>query len=377
MNILIAGDFVSQHRLESLIDRGDYESVFGMVKPVVKKMDYAIVNLECPVVRNEGSRISKIGPHLHCTEKSILALKWAGFSCCTLANNHILDYGEEGMKATIKACKAQNMDVVGVGENLGVADNILYKELNGETLAVINCCEHEFSVATEQSGGANPLNPIKQYYSIKEARTKADFVLVIVHGGHELYQLPSQRMVDTYRFFIDAGADAVINHHQHCYSGYELYRGKPVFYGLGNFCFDKNPPKINEVWNYGFMVNLSLLGEKVEFELFPYEQCGEYVGVKMLPKNSFDTELSELNALITDEQSLAEATKTYYISSSNHYGSIFEPLNGRVFSYFRSLKLLPSLISKKRLLKAKDYIKCEAHRDKLVWWLDNYCPKDR
>jgi poly-gamma-glutamate synthesis protein (capsule biosynthesis protein) len=45
-------------------------------------------------------------------------------------------------------------------------------------------------------------------------------------------------MVETYRFFIEAGADAVVNHHQHCICGYEVYKGKPIFYGLGNFCFD-------------------------------------------------------------------------------------------------------------------------------------------
>ena len=100
----------------------------------------------------------------------------------------------------------------------------MYKRKDGETLAIINCCEHEFSIADDDSAGANPLNPIQQYYKIKEARLNADYVLVIVHGGHEMYQLPSLRMVDTYRFFIDAGADAVVNHHQHCFSGYETRR---------------------------------------------------------------------------------------------------------------------------------------------------------
>lgn len=67
-------------------------------------------------------------------------------------------------------------------------------------------------------------------------------------------------MVDTYRFFIDAGADAVINHHQHCISGYEHYQGKPIFYGIGNFFFPpifKHTPKS---WNEGYMVTL-FLGE--------------------------------------------------------------------------------------------------------------------
>ena len=77
-------------------------------------------------------------------------------------------------------------------------------------MAVINCCEHEFSVTTGDFPGANPLNPIRQFYKISEARKDADYVVVIVHGGHEMLQLPSPRMQELYRYFIDVGADAVI-----------------------------------------------------------------------------------------------------------------------------------------------------------------------
>ena len=133
---------------------------------------------------------------------------------------------------------------------------ILYKEIGDKKLAVINCCEHEFSIATETTAGSNPLNPISQYYAIKEAKEKADYVLVIVHGGHEHYQLPSTRMQETYRFFIDVGADAVVNHHQHCYSGYEYYNGKPIMYGLGNFCFDEGLKKTKQ-WHEGYIVEIS------------------------------------------------------------------------------------------------------------------------
>lgn len=159
------------------------------------------------------------------------AVKYAGFDVCTLANNHILDYGTTCCLDTKRLLEEDGIKTVGIGENLSRAADILYLKKENETLAIINCCEHEFSIATEETAGANPLNPIQQYYKIQEARQSADYVLVIVHGGHEYYQLPSPRMKETYRFFIDAGADAVINHHQHCYSGYEEYKGKPIFMG--------------------------------------------------------------------------------------------------------------------------------------------------
>lgn len=80
------------------------------------------------------------------------------------------------------------IDTVGAGKNLKEASKVFYKQIGDQLLAVINCCEHEFSIATEHEAGANPLNLIQQYYQIKEAREKADNVLVIVHGGHEHFQ---------------------------------------------------------------------------------------------------------------------------------------------------------------------------------------------
>lgn len=84
-------------------------------------------------------------------------------------------------------------------------------------------------MALEERGGCAPLNNVSQYYSIIEARSKADYVLLFVHGGSEHHPLPTPRMQDIYRFFVDAGADVVINCHRHCYSGFEQYHEKFSF----------------------------------------------------------------------------------------------------------------------------------------------------
>ena len=108
--------------------------------------------------------------------------------------------------------------MLGVG-NKTKSSNILYLTHGDETVAIINCCEQEWSIVTNTHPGSNPLDPIAQYYTINEARRNADFVIVIVHGGIEHFQLPTPELKKIHRFFIDSGADAVINHHQHCYSG--------------------------------------------------------------------------------------------------------------------------------------------------------------
>ena len=157
---------------------------------------------------------------------------------------------------------------------------MLYKQIGKETLAIVNCCEHESSIASDEHGGSNPLNPIAQYYAIQEAKKKADYVLVIMHGGVEHYQLPTPRMRETYRFFIDARADAVINHHQHCYSGYEIYQGKPIFYGLGNLCFDRSD-KRGSIWDEGYLVELSFANSLITHRIIPYHQCDAEAKVVM------------------------------------------------------------------------------------------------
>lgn len=369
MKILISGDFCPQYRVAELFDKGIFSSVLGEVKEIIEQADYSIVNFECPVTDGDEKPITKYGANLKCKESGMQAVKWAGFMCVTLANNHFLDYGENGVKSTLDACKKYNIDHVGGGINIQEASQILYKKIEGQTLAIINCCEHEFSIATESTAGSNPLNPIQQYYAIKEARKNADYVLIIVHGGHEHWQLPSPRMQETYKFFVDAGADAVVNHHQHCYSGYEVYNGKPIFYGLGNFCFDK-PTVKPEIWYYGFMLNL-ILKEKITFDLIPYCQCKDSKNVHILKTDSFNMRINDLNTIIANEQLLKKRTVQYYSDVKVVFENAIEPFWNKYFFFAKSKKILPSFISKKRKLLLANMVNCESHRDKFTYYLNN------
>lgn len=376
MRVIIAGDFCPQNRVSQQIDKGDYELVLGQVREVTAKADYSVVNFECPVTKGGEKPIIKQGPNLQCSSKGIEATKWAGFDCVTLANNHFRDYGDEGVMNTIDACNAMGIDTVGGGKNLQEASAILYKQIGEQTLAVINCCEHEFSIATDNHGGANPLNPVQQHYAIKEAKEKADYVLVIVHGGHEHWQLPSPRMVETYQFFIDAGADAVVNHHQHCYSGFEVYNGKPIFYGLGNFCFDRKG-NWGTKWHEGLMVILSFEKDKVGYEIIPFKQCLEKPSVEILEKGAYDIPIIELNKVLRDEIRLSAETAKYYASAEDKMSEVFEPCNGRYYLAAKRRGWLPSLISKKRKLLAENIICCESHRDKMLYYLEHKNKKER
>lgn len=373
MNILIAGDFAPMARLAKMMEGKRFPEVFPKeLRDVIQSVDHSFVNFESPVVENGYKPIPKCGPNLKCSQDAAGAVRYAGFTGVTLANNHILDYGADGLLRTVECCRSQGLDVAGVGDNLEGAGKILYLVKDGETLAVINCCEHEFSIATDTESGANPLDPVRQFYQIKEAKANADHVLVIVHGGHEHFQLPSLRMVEAYRFFIDAGADAVVNHHQHCYSGYEVYNGKPIFYGLGNFCFDEESLR-NCFWNQGYMVGLDFSDVAASFALYPYSQCNETASVNLLygeDRKEFEKKLSCLNQIISDEALLKERLRTYYGKCSDGELSILEPYGSRVTRKLYSLGFLPSFIKGQKLASVLNHIGCESHRDKMLFALN-------
>lgn len=366
MKILIAGDFCPQNRVAELFDKSEFDTVLGEVKPIIEQADYSIVNFESPVCKGSEKPIEKCGPNLKCSEKDVEAVKWAGFDCVTLANNHFMDYGKDGVQNTLGACCKYDIETVGGGLNLLEASRILYIEINGQSLAIINCCEHEFSIATEDTAGSNPLNPICQYYSIQEARQKVDYVLVIVHGGNEYYQLPSPRMQETYRFFIDAGADAVVNHHQHCYSGYEVYNGKPIFYGLGNFCFD-NKRQRDSIWNEGYMVYIEF-GEQTEFEMHPYFQCNDTPQVTLSKDNRFYEVIKELNKIISDKEKLRHSYDCY-IKDNCDLHAVFSPYTNRFLFALCRWHLLPSFVTRKKKTLMKAYIQCESHLPKVIQYL--------
>lgn len=373
MNILIAGDFCQRYRVDELIKEKRYAELFDDVRPIIQLADYSIVNFEFPIVARptDAKPIAKCGPNLRGTIESVEAVKYAGFDCCTLANNHTLDQGQKCCLDTKTELEKAGIDTVGVGGNAQEAANTLYKEIEGQTLAIINCCEHEFTIATDTTPGANALNPIQQFYKIKEAKEQADYVLVITHGGHEHYNLPSPRMKELYRFFIEAGADAVVNHHQHCYSGFETYNSKPIFYGLGNFCFD-NPSHRNSIWNSGFMVELEFKSQGVSHKLHPYVQCTENVSVTPMSaaeKAKFEDNIRELSNTITDDCKLKQETDKYYSSWCKAEMEILEPYSNKITRKLLNLGLLPRHIKGKKVAQILNHVDCEAHRDKLIFAL--------
>lgn len=375
MKIIIAGDYSPRYELNEVISNERYSKLFNEVKPIISSSDFAIVNFETVIPTTDCKKIAKAGPNLKTVPKAIEALKYTGFNIVTLANNHTLDFGYKGLKETILLLNKNNIFHVGAGDNIYDAEKPLLLYKDGQKTAIINCCEHEFSIATKNHGGCAPLNPIRQYQLIKKTKIDNDYVVVIVHGGHEYFPLPSERMQETYRFFIDAGADVVINHHQHCYSGMEEYHGKYIFYGLGNFLFDrvKNIPE--DGWNNGILVELAL-NENIDYKVIPYIQCLDKLGVYPLKNEfsikEFEKEFNKLNNIISNEDQLTTKIGEFYnnVLSKDILVS-FEPYNHRLLNAAYNRKLLPSFFHGEKLARLLNVVECEAHNDVAKFLLRN------
>ena len=363
--ILVAGDYCPMGGVSAMLLKNDY-SFFDDVKSLIQQAHYSVVNFETTIANErETLPITKNGASFCTTPHAIDALRYAGFDCVTLANNHFRDYGDAGCKATIAALKSRGIDYVGGGANIDEAQQILYKEIDGQKIAFVNFCENEFSIASHTRAGAAPLDAVDNYNQIVEARRNAQYVVVIVHGGHEYYELPSVRMKKLYRHFVTIGADAVVNHHQHCYSGYEYYKGKPIVYGLGNLLFDRKGKP--QSWHEGYFAMIHIDANGVSVELHPYRQCvAGTVAVQPLAPEAQERVLAhidELNRLIASDELLQEKFDRWCEEKKNDIHTVFNSHHNRYLNAAARRGWIGWPISLNEQSLLLNFIVCEANRD--------------
>jgi hypothetical protein len=366
IRILITGDFCPINRIGEMAVSKKFEAIFNdFIKEFIDN-DLNIVDLECPFTLSESAR-PKTGPHQKAPPDCVDILSFAGLNVVAMANNHIMDYDSEGALDVIDLCRKNGISTIGIGENPEDAAKPFTREIKGKTISVINCADNEFLTSTDGKVTCNPVDPLRLFYDITEAKKNSDYLIVIVHAGNEFYELPSPRTKELYRYIVDLGADVVISHHTHAYSGYEIYKSKPIFYGLGNFLYDW-PGKRNTGWNQGYIVRLKL-SECYEFEIVPLKQCNDVPGIFHLDEKErtlFFEKIDGYNRIISDEKKLESHFQEYCSSVYPMYDAFIEPGFGRYIAALRKRGLFPKLMSGKKRLLLLNLVRCESHRDVLL-----------
>jgi poly-gamma-glutamate synthesis protein (capsule biosynthesis protein) len=363
ISILIAGDLIPYERTVPLFEAHKTDCLFGDILSLIKESDFSVVNLEAPIVLDKPTPIRKSGPNLYASLAAMEVVKDAGFDMLTLANNHFRDQGQSGVCNTISSADSIGLNYVGGGKNLEEARKISYQRIKDKIFAFINVCEQEYSIAEDEYGGSNPYDLINIHKDIVEAKKRADYLILIIHGGIEHYQLPSPRMKREYRYFVELGADVVINHHQHCCSGYEVYQGKPIFYGLGNFCFDLKVYRNNGLWDKGWLVRLLFEDNNIGFSLFPIQQCANTPNVQLLESDAFASTLDKLNQIIDNDRQLEEEYEKWVTKKTKQRISQLNAFGTKYFDRLYKRGLFGTLYNTQRLYLIKNLLYCESHLD--------------
>jgi poly-gamma-glutamate synthesis protein (capsule biosynthesis protein) len=372
IKILFTGDLCPHGRIEELALKGRFEEVFNDFIEEFRNNDLNVVDLECPLTEIKDGR-PKTGPHQKAHPQTVGLLSHAGIGLACVANNHIMDYGSRGAEQTIDLLEAAGIATLGIGRNAAEARNAFSMDIKGRRIAILNFADNEFLTAPGSNVQCNPIHPVHNYKDITTAKKDHDFVILNIHGGNEFYHLPSPRIKELYRHYVNIGADAVISQHTHAFSGYEVYKGKPIFYGLGNFIYDW-PGKVNSSWNRGFIVRLNI-SDKIDFEFIPLEQCNEKPGVFYLDKaekEAFFKRIDELNAIIADDERLEREFIKYCEKVLPMYEAYIEPNFGNTIASLRKRGLFPRLMGRRKRLLLLNITRCESHREVLLRLLKKY-----
>ena len=373
IKITITGDLCPINKTETLVKNKQYRDIFHDVQPILQNSDLSVTNLECPLTQHENP-ISKTGPALKAKPETIEVLKIGNFKLATLANNHIMDLGQKGLFDTMQILTENKISYVGAGKSLTESRKPFVTNIQNKSIAILNFAENEFSTTHGDCPGTNPLSLIQNFNDIKKAKSANDIVILIYHGGNEEYNLPSPRIKETFRFFVDAGADAVISHHTHRYSGYEIYKNAPIFYGVGNFLFDDKQNKGFE-WQQGLAITLVFSEQKTSFEINPISHYdGNVDGVRLLngiEKKQVLDKISYLNSIIADEDLLNTNFLDFVKLKEKQYQHFIEPHSNCILHGLMGRGYIPSLLSKYKRKLYLNLIRCESHRDVLIKILEN------
>jgi hypothetical protein len=288
-----------------------------------------------------------------------------------MSNNHILDFGQNGLADTIKAVESKSIDWVGVGANSEDARRVLYKDIKGKKVAFIAVCEKEESFATETSAGANFFDPFDTIEDIESARENADVVIVLYHGGKEYVHYPSPNLQKICRSMVKRGADYVICQHSHCVGCYEKFQGGHIVYGQGNFIFDHSE---HPMWQTGLLLKL-LIGDTNEIEFIPLVKKKERVDAPEADiKNKILDEFHARSSKLADAEFLAAEWKRFCLSMRGPYlhclrgsGRIFSGVDRKILGG----RLLKRIYNKRRLCTLHDFLVCDAHLDVLRTFLEH------
>lgn len=240
LRMLFVGDIMLDQGPGNAVANGS--DPFRFCSEMLLDADLTIGNLEC-VLGREGSQRDKAYVFRGAKGSAPFLAKY--FQALSVANNHTLDFGPEGLTESLRILLEHRIGTVGGGSSIEAARAPLILEAKGRRIALLayNDFRMEDYEATATRAGNAPLRHEWVLEDIEKAKSesKADIVIVFVHWGYEMESMPLPTQREQAKQWIDRGASAVIGSHPHVVQTIDSYRGAPIVYSLGNFVFDYFP----------------------------------------------------------------------------------------------------------------------------------------
>ena len=265
VSLFFAGDFCSKPTTSFI-------TVSDELKELIQSCDLRVVNFEVPLkpanVELPPQRYERYWQHDDVPD----FLRGLGFNLFPMANNHAFDWGDEGFKKTKAALGDQSF---GVG-SYDDAYKVKICEINGLKIGFLAFTYAAYTgvfddVLHHDGLGCAYINDLRVNHDIMEAKKAVDYLFVLPHDGIEYIDVPLPEIIARYRDFIDYGADGVIASHPHCPQGWEEYKGKPIFYSLGNFFFNGKEDPLYRTWSHhwyeGMCIKMELYENQIDYSI--------------------------------------------------------------------------------------------------------------
>ncbi len=270
--VLLLGDIMLDRGVEYQMQKNSPFYPLLEIEKLLKGVDIVFGNLEGPIVEKPPS-FSDASLKFAFKKEMAEILAKAGFNLLSLANNHTLNMGSKGLAETKKHLKEAGIDFIGdpidcKKEFVFKKEDLIFLAFN-QTFA-FNCGGEEISKLVE---------------SVRASSTKA-FLVVSLHWGNEYQLKNSSGQKSLAHKIIEAGADLIIGHHPHVVQNIEIYKGKMIFYSLGNFIFDQYFSKETQE---SLAVGVEVYPDQLIYRLFPiqsklsqpslagYKESGEFL----------------------------------------------------------------------------------------------------
>lgn len=360
--IMIFGDICPDNDYRKLFDKKETGAFSDEIAAKVNASELTVGNFECPATNNTIS-LTKCGPSLRAKPGDIQLLKNIGFDVLSLANNHILDYGMQGVYDTLHLCNDAGVRTVGSGKNQSEAAEPVIFEISGKKIGIISFAEAEFNLAGETTPGAHHFDPYDSFDQVVDLKAHSDYLIVLYHGGIEYYKNPSPLLQKKCRKFVQAGADLVLCQHSHCIGTIEEINGSIILYGQGNSVFGYREG--DDTWNEGFIVTVDFQGEPaVNLQLIKatpdgIEFASEEENRARIRQLKMDSEKLNDSSWIAN-QWLLYCKKQEALDMPLLYGwsRVFNKLN-RILGN----RLINRRYSRRKLMTTMNLLRCEAHHE--------------